>query len=206
MPNMSFLLRAGKILDPPQATITGTVTQYTGVPLAGVNIVVESKYKGAISDLDGTFLIEANADDVLIFSMIGFKTQIIPIDGRDEISIQMFRESMTQFAELTISNNSAIGNISFGGGISIFNSHPILENVIIAGNSVDWYGGGLYLSESNPNLINVLINGNTAFVNGGGIYFYHFTYLIYTKYASFPKNRFSEKYFMSKIIEFEFTK
>ncbi|AYN67528.1 SusC/RagA family TonB-linked outer membrane protein [Euzebyella marina] len=130
MPFLSFLLRAGKILDPPQATITGTVTQYTGVPLAGVNIVVESKYKGAISDLDGTYQIEANADDVLIFSMVGYKTQIIQINGRDEISIQM-EEDVTALEEVvlnagyyTISDKKSTGSIAKVKA-NIFDKQPV---------------------------------------------------------------------------------
>lgn len=65
-------------MEPPQATVTGTVTDTTGKPLAGVNLVVESKHIGTMSGLDGSFTIQADVDDVLIFSMVGFKTLSVP--------------------------------------------------------------------------------------------------------------------------------
>ncbi len=74
MPILTQKLQAGNVLEPPQATITGTITDSTGEPLAGVNLVVESKHIGTMSALDGSFTVNAGPTDVLIFSMVGFKT------------------------------------------------------------------------------------------------------------------------------------
>ena len=75
-------MQAGNILEPPQSTISGNVTNSTGEPLAGVNIVVESKNIGTISDMDGTYNIQAGPNDKLLFSIVGFKAMKVPIDGR----------------------------------------------------------------------------------------------------------------------------
>lgn len=101
MPFYSFNAQAGTVLEPPQATITGTVTDSTGKPLAGVNIVVESKHIGTISELDGSFTIQASATDVLVFSMVGFKALSVPIDGRNTINVQM-EEDVTQLGEVVL--------------------------------------------------------------------------------------------------------
>ncbi|MBW8201178.1 carboxypeptidase-like regulatory domain-containing protein, partial [Flagellimonas abyssi] len=42
MPFCAFYMQASTVLEPPQATVTGTVTDTSGNPLAGVNLVVES--------------------------------------------------------------------------------------------------------------------------------------------------------------------
>ncbi len=111
-------MQAGHSLEPPQSTISGTVTDTSGNPLAGVNIVVESKHIGTISELDGSFTIQASPGDVLIFSMVGFKTLSVPISGRDEIVVSL-EEDVTQLGEVvlnagyyTVTERERTGNIS----------------------------------------------------------------------------------------------
>ena len=52
-------------------TITGTVSDDTGGPLPGVNIVIKGTTTGADTDFDGNYSIQANTGDVLVFSFIG---------------------------------------------------------------------------------------------------------------------------------------
>ncbi|RPG33247.1 MAG: hypothetical protein CBB72_009910, partial [Muricauda sp. TMED12] len=53
-----------------QEVVTGKVLDTEGTPLAGVNIVVESKNIGTMSGQDGSFSIQASPTDVLVLSMI----------------------------------------------------------------------------------------------------------------------------------------
>lgn len=101
MPFFLVNVQAGTVLEPPQATVSGTVTDASGNPLAGVNLVVESKHIGTISDLDGSFSITAGPDDVLIFSMVGFKTLTVPIGGREEVLVTM-EEDVTVLGEVVL--------------------------------------------------------------------------------------------------------
>ena len=101
MPFCAFYMQAGNVLEPPQATVSGTVTDTSGNPLAGVNLVVESKHIGTMSDLDGSFTINASPSDVLIFSMVGFKTLTLPIAGREEVFVTM-EEDVTVLGEVVL--------------------------------------------------------------------------------------------------------
>src|SRR5690606_27947789 len=110
-------LVAGIAEHPLQFTVSGTVTDTSGNPLAGVNLVVESKHIGTISDLDGSFSINVGPDDVLIFSMVGFKTLSVPIAGREEVFVSM-EEDVTVLGEVvlnagyyTVSERERTGNI-----------------------------------------------------------------------------------------------
>ncbi|KAB5488923.1 SusC/RagA family TonB-linked outer membrane protein [Flagellimonas hadalis] len=118
VPFLTHKMQAGHSLEPPQASVSGTVTDTSGNPLAGVNLVVESKNVGTISALDGSFSINAGPDDVLVFSMVGFKTLSMPISGRDEITV-MLEEDVTQLGEVvlnagyyTVTEKERTGNIS----------------------------------------------------------------------------------------------
>ncbi len=101
MPFFANTMQAGTVLEPPQVTVSGTVTDTSGNPLAGVNLVVESKNIGTISDLNGSFSINAGPTDVLIFSMVGFKSLTVPIEGREEVIVQM-EEDVTVLGEVVL--------------------------------------------------------------------------------------------------------
>ncbi|WP_127139051.1 SusC/RagA family TonB-linked outer membrane protein [Flagellimonas oceanensis] len=94
-------LIAGVTFDPPQTTITGTVTDMEGLPLGGVNVVVPSTNRGAISDMNGTYNIEAGPEDMIVFSIVGFTTLNVPIDGRTVINVQL-EENVTQLGEVVL--------------------------------------------------------------------------------------------------------
>lgn len=73
-----------------QRTIQGTVTDAsTGEPLPGVNIIIQGTTQGAISDISGSFTIEADAGDVLHISYIGYVTQEITVGDQTNISISL---------------------------------------------------------------------------------------------------------------------
>ncbi|HEY0744725.1 MAG TPA: TonB-dependent receptor plug domain-containing protein, partial [Chryseosolibacter sp.] len=58
-----------------QRTVTGTVNDSQGNPMPGVNILKKGTTVGTSTDADGKFSIEATADDVLVFSFIGYTSQ-----------------------------------------------------------------------------------------------------------------------------------
>ncbi len=68
--------------------VTGTVTDETGVPLPGVNILVKGTLTGAQTDFDGNFSIVANKGQVLVFSYIGMTTKEVTIEG-DVITVSL---------------------------------------------------------------------------------------------------------------------
>jgi TonB-linked SusC/RagA family outer membrane protein len=60
--------------------ISGVVTAKSdGLPLPGVSVSIKGKTTGAQTNVDGKFIINANVNDVLRVSYIGFTTQEIPV-------------------------------------------------------------------------------------------------------------------------------
>jgi len=63
-----------------EITVTGKVTAADdGIPIPGVNILLKGTSKGASTDFDGDYSIDAKIGDTLIFSYIGFTQQTIVI-------------------------------------------------------------------------------------------------------------------------------
>ena len=58
-----------------ERTVSGTVSDNAGMPLPGVSVLVKGSKTGTQTDFDGKFSIKASANQVLIFSYIGMKTQ-----------------------------------------------------------------------------------------------------------------------------------
>ncbi|MFI8379303.1 SusC/RagA family TonB-linked outer membrane protein [Leeuwenhoekiella sp. NPDC079379] len=52
--------------------VTGTVTDGSGVPLPGVNIVIQGSTTGTQTDFDGNYAIETESGSTLVFSYVGF--------------------------------------------------------------------------------------------------------------------------------------
>jgi hypothetical protein len=55
-----------------QKTVSGTVTDTSGVPLPGATIVVQGTSNGVTTNFDGNYSISANEGDVLVASFVGY--------------------------------------------------------------------------------------------------------------------------------------
>lgn len=56
-------------------SVSGTVTDNSGMPLPGVSILVKGTSEGTQSDFDGKFSINVAQTQTLVFSYVGMKTQ-----------------------------------------------------------------------------------------------------------------------------------
>ena len=72
-----------------EKTITGTVLDQSGIPLPGVNIVVDGTTNGTQSDFDGNYSITANVGQTLIYTYLGQRTERRQIGAQNVINIQM---------------------------------------------------------------------------------------------------------------------
>lgn len=59
--------------------INGVVNGQDKLPLPGANIIIKSTTKGTVTDFDGNFSIEANENDILVISYLGFITKEITV-------------------------------------------------------------------------------------------------------------------------------
>ena len=57
-----------------EKTISGTVSDNSGLPLPGVNIIVKGTSNGTQSDFDGNYTVNANVGQALVFSYVGFNS------------------------------------------------------------------------------------------------------------------------------------
>jgi TonB-dependent starch-binding outer membrane protein SusC len=72
-----------------QITVTGTVSDDTGMTVPGVTVSIKGTDQGVSTDIDGRYSIKAAENATLVFTFIGFATQEIAVNGQQEISITM---------------------------------------------------------------------------------------------------------------------
>ena len=70
-------------------TVTGIVTDADKNPIRGASVQVKGTSRNTLTDNSGKFAINATANDVLIFTSIGYLMQEIPIGGQGSLTITM---------------------------------------------------------------------------------------------------------------------
>ncbi len=88
---MLVLLSLIPIYGMAQHTIKGTVTDAdNGSSLPGVNVVEQGTTNGTITDIDGNYTLNVSDKNAsLVFSFIGFTSQILPINGQLSINVSL---------------------------------------------------------------------------------------------------------------------
>lgn len=78
------------------AQVSGTVTDdQHGEALIGVNVVVKGSTEGTITDIDGSYTVNANQGDVLVFSYVGFKIKEMAVGVSSTLDIVLEEDATT---------------------------------------------------------------------------------------------------------------
>ncbi|MFC4095008.1 SusC/RagA family TonB-linked outer membrane protein [Euzebyella saccharophila] len=88
-----FLALFVQITFAQDKTITGTVADADGLPLPGVNIVVQGTTVGTQTDFDGNYAINASQGQTLSFSYLGYKTETRAVGASNTINLQMTEDA-----------------------------------------------------------------------------------------------------------------
>lgn len=77
-----------------QKTITGKITDASGQPIPGVNIIEKGTTNGVQSDFDGKFSLKLKSEKaILVLSYMGFKTKEISVSGQTNLTIKLEEDS-----------------------------------------------------------------------------------------------------------------
>ena len=82
-----------------QETITGKITDNNANPLAGVSVKVKGTSRGVTTNSAGEFSIQANNNDVLEITIIGYKKQSVNVGGQSALTITLESE-VTELSEV----------------------------------------------------------------------------------------------------------
>ncbi len=130
--------------------IKGRVVDETGNPLPGATVVIHGTTMGVATDADGRYTINAKPDDVLVFSFVGYKEEVLPLKGKTTMNVQLNPtaenlEEVQVVAFGTQKKESVTGAISTIRPMDLKSSSSDLTTALtgkIAG-IIGWQTGGL---------------------------------------------------------------
>ncbi len=112
--------------------VRGVVTDVSGEPLPGVNIVVKGILQGVVSDFDGNYQITVNSDDaVLVFSYIGYLSQEHAISGRSEINVAL-EEDQKELDEVVVIGYGTVAKKDVTTAVSTVSVKDMDERPIVS--------------------------------------------------------------------------
>lgn len=83
--------------------VTGTVLDENGIPLIGAGVVSEDGKRGAVTDLDGNYILSLlPSDKIIVVSYIGYANQSIVVDGRTKINVNMKPDESNALNEVVV--------------------------------------------------------------------------------------------------------
>ena len=115
-------------------TVSGTVRDVHGEPLAGTTVQVKGMSLGVIADVDGHYVLKGvPAKGTLVFSYIGMKNMEVPVDGRTEISVKM-ADDMHLLDQVVVIGYGSVKKSDLTGSVASVETEALQQ---IPANSVD---------------------------------------------------------------------
>lgn len=96
--NYNYQIENKKIVLTPKETqqlkkINGTITDASGVPIIGANVVVKGSTTGTVTDIDGNFSLEVSQGSSLEISYIGYLKKEIIVNDKNSYLVQLTEDS-----------------------------------------------------------------------------------------------------------------
>ena len=112
-----------------EKTISGTVTDASGLPLPGATVIIKGASTGTSSDFDGTYSLQVNQGNSLIFSFVGYTSQEILVGSSDSINVIM-TEDTESLEEVVIVAYGSSTKEAFTGSASVVTAEDLaIRNV-----------------------------------------------------------------------------
>ncbi len=108
-----------------QKNVTGKVTGDDGTPLPGVNVRVKNSQVGVSTDVKGSYSIQTNAQDVLLFSSVGYLNQEIKVGNRSEINVSLL-SGASSLDEVVVIGYGTQKKASLTGAVASVTSKELL--------------------------------------------------------------------------------
>ncbi|GAA4295224.1 TonB-dependent receptor [Aestuariibaculum suncheonense] len=145
-----------------QRTVTGKVTDQSGIPLPGVSIVVKGTTRGVSTDFDGKYSINITDGEILVFSFIGFIEQEFAVNGNSTVNITL-NEDVSELNEVVVVGYGTQSKKDLTGSVSVVKADEIIaRSTTNVSNALQGTVSGVSVTRSNSEPG----SGNTIRVRG----------------------------------------
>lgn len=109
-------------------TISGSVTDETGKPMIGVNVIIQGTTNGTVTDIDGNYKLEASPESTLSFSFIGYTIQNIKVGNQTTIDVQMELDNLG-LDEVVVVGYGSIKKSDISGSVASVDSEEMMRKI-----------------------------------------------------------------------------
>jgi TonB-dependent starch-binding outer membrane protein SusC len=101
-----------------QMHVKGKVSDQDGQVLSGVSVSIKGTSTATMTDEKGLFLLSVSEANVILkFTYVGYKTQEIPLNGRSNVQVNLLSES-TALEEIVVIGYGAVAKSDLTGAVS----------------------------------------------------------------------------------------
>lgn len=112
-------------------TVKGVVIDETDIPLIGATVQVKGGQAGAATDLDGNFTLTVNKNATLVVSYIGYLTQEVKVQGKNQLTIKLVPDSKT-LDEVVVVGYGTQKKVNLTGTVSAVTSEDLMNKPVMS--------------------------------------------------------------------------
>ncbi|MFV0541002.1 MAG: carboxypeptidase-like regulatory domain-containing protein [Aestuariibaculum sp.] len=105
-------------------TISGTVSDDSGLPLPGATVLVKGTTSGTSTDFDGKYSIKANQGATLVFSFVGYATKEITVGASNSVNVTLAEDAAALDEVMVIAYGSTTKE-AFTGSASVVKAESL---------------------------------------------------------------------------------
>ena len=159
-----------------QNAVSGKVTDASGEPLVGVNVLVKGTTTGAMTDLDGIYALNVPNNATLVFSCIGYATQEVAVAGKKTVNVQLAEDNLFLDDVVVVGYGTArkrdvsgaIASVNYGNDTNVA-SLPNPNALAALSSKVAGLNYAPTTSAAGDNTATMTIRGKNAIPAGGGM-------------------------------------
>ena len=113
-----------------ERTVTGLVTDATtNEPLPGVTVKVQGTTTGTVTNLDGQYSVSVSSPATLVFSFVGYNSQVVQVGNRSTIDVQLV-ENIEELSEVVVVGYGTQEKRDATGAVTTISSKEFNNGVI----------------------------------------------------------------------------
>ena len=107
-------------------TVSGNVTDETGLGLPGVNILVQGTSTGTITDIDGSYELRTEKGATLVFSFTGYTSQNVVVGNEARINVSMNPDAQV-LGEVVVTGYTSQQKKDLTGAVGVVNTEQLTQ-------------------------------------------------------------------------------
>ena len=108
-------------------SVSGTVLDKAGMSVIGASVVVKGTGNGTITDLDGKFVLSNVPEDATLeISFVGYKSQLIPVQGKTTVDVTLEEDTET-LDEVVVIGYGSVKKSNLTGAVASMGQEAIKD-------------------------------------------------------------------------------